>query len=79
MICPECLGDKSVICSTDKGLPINAILRRRQCKSCGHLWSTLEMELDPLTVDAVYAVCELAAKLAEAKEVASGGAEYSAG
>ena len=79
MICPECLEDKTIITRSDKGMPINAILRRRQCKSCGHLWSTLEMELDPLTVDAVYAVCELAAKLAKAKEVASGGAEHFAG
>ena len=63
MICPKCMEEKHTVADSRRDVPVNAILRRRECKACGYRWTTVEVELDPAPLEAMRAVCAVAAKL----------------
>lgn len=63
MIYPMCEAVKIRTPVVASDVHPHAVVRTRECPECGHQWSTIEICMDPATMDQVHAILELAAKL----------------
>ena len=41
--CPECFGQDTKVINSRALQHVNGVKRRRECKFCGHRWSTVEL------------------------------------